>query len=390
MPPYENTDERRRLNCSDYHAAWVCPLPEIELPSSRLMFDEIHLTPEYDASRDSNQYYCGVIAGHNVVMATLPLGFSGSHHAGRLSGTLFNTFVNIRIALLIGIGGGVPLPNPCDDPLKDIHLGDVVVGWSQDGKAACIHYGWNRDRGDEDLEILGTMEKGDWIVGQGLAKLVSDHDSGETRFAEHLARLKSDGKFAHPGLEHDKLFHAAFKHQGEQQSSCETCSRNPFALVRRPRRASKHIEQFVFHQGRIASGNSVVRDGKRRDKISEICGGVLCVEMEAVGVDIHKKYLVIRGISDYADSHKSDFWQLHAAGNAAVFAKELLQKITPVVVQRTATDHPDSKLVSHAQNEQQQRRSLQEGSVFSGTNQTTSGNIKMVGNINLANGNVSF
>jgi len=34
--------------------------------------------------------------------------------------------------------------------------------------------------------------------------------------------------------------------------------------------------------------------------------GAICVEMEAACVDANRQGLVIRGISDYADSHKKD------------------------------------------------------------------------------------
>jgi hypothetical protein len=34
--------------------------------------------------------------------------------------------------------------------------------------------------------------------------------------------------------------------------------------------------------------------------------------------------LVIRGISDYADSHKNDTWRPYAASTAAAYAKELI------------------------------------------------------------------
>lgn len=37
--------------------------------------------------------------------------------------------------------------------------------------------------------------------------------------------------------------------------------------------------------------------------------------------------LVIRGISDYADSHKNDVWKPYAAATAASYAKELLEVI---------------------------------------------------------------
>ncbi len=39
--------------------------------------------------------------------------------------------------------------------------------------------------------------------------------------------------------------------------------------------------------------------------------------------------LVIRGICDYADSHKNDAWHLYAAMPAAAYGKEFLQYISP-------------------------------------------------------------
>jgi hypothetical protein len=49
--------------------------------------------------------------------------------------------------------------------------------------------------------------------------------------------------------------------------------------------------------------------------------------MEAAGLMDHFPCLVIRGISDYADSHKNKDWQGHAAITAADYAKELLSEI---------------------------------------------------------------
>ncbi len=39
--------------------------------------------------------------------------------------------------------------------------------------------------------------------------------------------------------------------------------------------------------------------------------------------------LVVRGICDYADSHKNKNWQEHSAAVAAAFAKELLLHVQP-------------------------------------------------------------
>jgi hypothetical protein len=54
---------------------------------------------------------------------------------------------------------------------------------------------------------------------------------------------------------------------------------------------------------------------------------ILCFEMEAAGLVDSFPCLVIRGISDYADSHKNDLWQGYAAAAAAAYAKELMSVI---------------------------------------------------------------
>jgi hypothetical protein len=46
--------------------------------------------------------------------------------------------------------------------------------------------------------------------------------------------------------------------------------------------------------------------------------------MEAAGLMDGFPCLVIRGICDYADSHKSKNWQRYSAAAAAAYAKELL------------------------------------------------------------------
>ena len=46
--------------------------------------------------------------------------------------------------------------------------------------------------------------------------------------------------------------------------------------------------------------------------------------MEAAGVMNTFPCLVIRGICDYADTHKNDAWQNYAAITATAFASELL------------------------------------------------------------------
>jgi hypothetical protein len=50
--------------------------------------------------------------------------------------------------------------------------------------------------------------------------------------------------------------------------------------------------------------------------------------MEAAGLMDDFPCLMVRGICDYADSHKNKYWQPYAAATAAAYAKELLHIIS--------------------------------------------------------------
>lgn len=319
--------DRKRLGCDEYHVAWICPVADLELLPARLMLDEEHEPPQYNTHYDENTYLFGSINNHAVVIATCPQGRTGNVNAGRLTFAMFKTFREIRMVLLVGIGGGIPSPHISADSSKNVHLGDVVVGHPGDSKPACIYHESGRSKVNE-FEITSKVQDPDWRLTNALAILTSDHGMKKTTFNDQLARLQrheNGSRFAHPGLEHDKLFKAAYCHTGGYYSRCVDC--DPRELVSRPQRTLDDQHTFVFHLGRIATGNAVIQNAKQRDEIGTRCDGALCVEMEAAGVDAGRPCLVIRGISDYADSHKSDVWRNYAAGKAAAFARELLYKV---------------------------------------------------------------
>jgi nucleoside phosphorylase len=58
--------------------------------------------------------------------------------------------------------------------------------------------------------------------------------------------------------------------------------------------------------------------------------------MEAAGLMNSFPCLVIRGICDYADSHKNSQWQAYAARTAAAYAKGLLSVIPAAEVLETS------------------------------------------------------
>jgi nucleoside phosphorylase len=74
-----------------------------------------------------------------------------------------------------------------------------------------------------------------------------------------------------------------------------------------------------------------MKNALERDALVER-DSVICFDMEAAGLMDNFPCLVIRGICDYADTHKNKKWQLYTAAVAAVFAKELLSVVSPEAV----------------------------------------------------------
>ena len=68
----------------------------------------------------------------------------------------------------------------------------------------------------------------------------------------------------------------------------------------------------------------MIKSGRLRDQISAKLGGVLCFEMESAGLMNELPCVGVRGICDYADSHKHKDWQEYAAAVAAAYTKELI------------------------------------------------------------------
>jgi len=100
----------------------------------------------------------------------------------------------------------------------------------------------------------------------------------------------------------------------------ETCELCNGPIFKRKRRSGNHPR---IHYGLIASGNQIIKSAQTRDDLA-MKYNILCFEMEAAGIMNSIPCLVIRGICDYADSHKNKLWQEYAAATAAAYAKLLL------------------------------------------------------------------
>ncbi|KAN0075617.1 WD40-repeat-containing domain protein [Elaphomyces granulatus] len=315
----------RTLRHHDYTVAWVCALP-LEMATAKSMLDEIH--PNLPTSlNDQNTYTLGKIHDHNVVIACLPSGVYGTTSATTVANQMLSTFQSIRFGLMVGIGGGAPTKE------ADIRLGDVVVSKPTGDFGGVVQYDFGKTVGQDDFERTSTLNKPPQILLTAIAKLQANQMVETSQIPELLSKMvathpRMRADFTYHGQEQDRLFDAAFDHHA-LQNTCDACDIN--RLVARPVR-DRHDP--VIHYGLIASGNRVIKHGGTRDKLSQELG-ILCFEMEAAGLMDSFPCLVIRGICDYADSHKNKQWQGYAAATAAAYAKELLSVIHPNQVEET-------------------------------------------------------
>ncbi|GFF24720.1 hypothetical protein IFM46972_01153 [Aspergillus udagawae] len=309
----------KTLSRDDYTLGWISALP-LELAAALAMLDETH----GDAGKlemDNNTYTFGTMGGHNCVIACLPAGVYGHTSATIVASQMRLSFPSVRFWLLVGIGGGAPTEK------VDMRLGDVVVSIPTSQSPGVIQYDYGKAIGDGVFERTGTLNKPPMLLLTAVSKLQAQHRiEGSSRMLWLIDEMTSKypqmrPRYAPRGSRSDVLFEADYDHR--EGDGCQNCNRS--FEVRRPARQSCAP---VVYYGTIASANQVMRHAAVRDRLARDLG-ILCFEMEAAGLLDNFPCLTIRGICDYADSHKNKEWQEFAAATAAAYAKELLGVISP-------------------------------------------------------------
>lgn len=316
----------RSFKRADYTVGWICTLP-IELSAAQALLDERHDNLRKEAG-DDNHYCLGRIGCHNIVLACLPE--KGNNSAATVAKDMMRSYKSLKLNLLVGIAAGAPRQS------NDIRLGDIVVSRPEGTHGGVVQYDFGKRLEGGRFQRTGSLDKPPPFLLSAIAGIQATHHSQEPKFHQFISEsMKTNQNFVRPSEEHDLLFQATYKHE-EGEATCARC--DPQQVV--PRKARPSGSSLV-HYGNIASGNQVIRDGRFRDRIVRK-ENVMCFEMEAAGPMDSFRCLVIRGICDYADSHKNRLWQDYAALAAAGFAKELLLTIPEEEVQAALPE----KLVS--------------------------------------------
>jgi len=303
---------------SEYKVGWISALP-VELTTAVAMLDRTYI-----GQTDTAQYTLGSVYNHNVVLACLPAGQIGTNAAATVVADMKSKFINLTIGLMVGIGAGVPSTG------SDIRLGDVVISQPQRCYGGVVQYDFGKT-GPGYSSTEGFLNSPPKILLTAVAKVRSNLSLDVSRIPEHLTSIVQHEEFNRIHAGPDILYRADYQHTGDL--TCDNCNKT-MIVTRTPRVR----DEVVIHYGTIASGNQVMKDGITRDALSAKLGGVLCFEMEAAGLMNYLPSLVVRGICDYADSHKNKKWQPFAAAAAAACAKEVLRCV-PV------DPHPFSYLI---------------------------------------------
>lgn len=310
----------RQKSRDGFRVAIICALP-IEADAVIGLFDEI-----YDRRgdlygkqfMDANAYTAGRIDAHNVVLCYMPE--IGKVSAASAASSLKFSYSGIKLALVVGICGGVPLLPLSNTP---IYLGDVILS------DAVIRYDYGSQYPDEferKKRVTSTLgrpgrEMRTFFTQLRTSMIYSDFQDDISQHLEELQR--AEPKWQYPGTAHDVLFEGSYCHKHHQQVGECLCfdSRNPGRICDEAResdcaslkcdegricrqRPDTSIPKASIHIGTIASGDTVMKSGEHRDKLARV-DKVAGFDMEGAGVWDEFPCIVIKGVSDYADSHKN-------------------------------------------------------------------------------------
>ena len=302
----------------EFQIGWICASP-IEGAAAQTMLDEKFGPLEEQADGDTSIYTLGRIGKHCVAIACTS-GRYGTTSATTVANHMMRTFSqSLRVGLMVGVGGGIPSTK------DDIRLGDIVISYPSDSCGGVLQHDMGRMEQSGRFERTGSLNSPPRPLLAAADQMNMATLQDEPLYPLYIEQTiqkneRTRRSFSPPDSSTDRLFQIHNKHP-EDAESCDNCLKE--WQVERAERKDPVPQPYY---GIIASGNTVVKDGRTREKLRRETGA-LCCEMEAAGLMQDFPCIVIRGICDYADGHKNDHWQGYAALAAASYTKELLSYI---------------------------------------------------------------
>ncbi|EED24357.1 taf5, putative [Talaromyces stipitatus ATCC 10500] len=273
-----------------YTIGWICAITT-EYVAAKAFLDKEHESLEYGSVNDNNIYTLGEMGKHNVVIAQLPKGGYGIAAAASVARDMVRTFPNIRIGLMVGIGGA---------PSKkhDIRLGDVVVSAPKNGKGGLFQYDFGKTIQDQEFRTTGFLDQPPGLLRAAMGGIeaeyeVEGHQLDETINTVLEKRPRLQRKYKQPDFSSDRLYQSHIVHPPNDERSCAVvCGDDESKLIVRPDQSDEE-DNPAIHYGLIASANQLMRNALVRDRLSAE-NDVLYFEMEAAGLMNYFPCVVIR------------------------------------------------------------------------------------------------
>jgi nucleoside phosphorylase len=299
---------------------WICAFP-LNIAAAKAMLDKIYPRLSRQDPNDNNRYILGEINNLKIAIACLPVGGQEASTAATVAKNFRRTFESIEFVLTFGILGGSST-RECD-----VQLGDVVVSQRLIQLEDVARHNSGKILPQSGLQRTSSSQiYPPHVLLPALAHLQSSHQTQLSRVPRYLTELveKSpknvESHLTYSGNSDNRLY-KSHDHTRPGDLSFEECENSKD--IHRQGREDSDPE---LHHATIDFGNRLVEEGKMCERPSQD-NNLLCLEMEASGLH-HPPSLVVRGICDYANSHKNKPWQQYAAATAAAYAKELLKCIS--------------------------------------------------------------
>ncbi|KAM5366213.1 hypothetical protein ACJZ2D_010641 [Fusarium nematophilum] len=196
----------------------------------------------------------------------------GTVKAAQCAATVAQQFPNIRFALMIAIGGGIPSRR------VDVRLGDVAVSIPRDDHPGVIEYDYGKYENGKFV-LKGSLAKPPPILISADGSLEEDEEMDESPLGAILEGITSKRGYGRPRSD-DILFDESFHHviEGEDCSECHASSTKEI-VPRKPR-----FEEIKVHRGLILSGGGVIKNPADRSRLRRGNESAICFEMEAAGI----------------------------------------------------------------------------------------------------------
>ena len=317
-----------------YTVGWISAI-KVEYVAAQALLDERHDDPSWVHPNDDNHYTLGRIGKHNIAIAILPKGSTGLASAAMAAKDMCLTFPNIRIGLMVGVGGGVPSPR------HDIRLGDVVVSVPRNTPTApggvtggVVQFDYARTVQAKSFQSARYLDQPPRALTAAVHGLESRYEIDGNEISDKISRAlqkkpRLRQNYSRPSSDMDNLFanHVVHQQSDGLVDCLEECKKDQSSLIIRIARTEDEDVSKV-HYGLIGSSDSFMQDAGIRDSLASDMD-ILCFEMEAAGLMNHFPCIVIRGICDYADSHWNERWRGYAAMAAATYTKDLINQVAP-------------------------------------------------------------